>query len=110
MKIFTHGGSISNTYFQNNIFATKKQLIKVFGPLDYNDENGDKTTQEWVLTFFDGTIATIYDYEGDAKYHIGGHTKRASALVYLTFSAGKNDIRYLIKAAFTTDPKYLAGI
>ncbi len=45
--------------------------------------SGDKTTQEWVLEFSDGTVATIYDWKeyetpmGIYDWHVGGLSKQA---------------------------------
>lgn len=77
---FTVGGDPSGTCFQGEIHATYAKLVSVFGEPQHGPDSNDmdKVTCEWVITFNDGTIATIYDWKLDStprdKYgwHIGG--------------------------------------
>jgi hypothetical protein len=93
---FTKGGAIGGTSYQGSITCTREELLKAFGtPAYYDLYSGDKVTVEWVLTFSDGTIATVYDYKRlelgeDAeaiplferfKWNIGGLTPQAAELV-----------------------------
>ena len=61
-----------------------KTLVKKLGKPHYT--NGDKVTAEWDI-IIDGVVATIYDWKepktpkGSYNWHIGGHDKKAVALV-----------------------------
>ena len=77
--------SANGTCLQGYIETTYDQLVKVFGkPANLE---GDKVTVEWSILFFDGTIATIYDWKlsetpmGVYRWHIGGKSQRAVELV-----------------------------
>ena len=67
------------------------QLVAVFGE---PEGGGDKTTVEWVLSFEDGTVATIYDWKLDEtptsmyNWHIGGVNNTAVTRVTSTFKQG----------------------
>lgn len=58
---------------------TVTTLKKIFGN-PAKDGADEKTTIAWHITFFDGTIATIYDYRG-CKWSIGGFSPKAAELV-----------------------------
>lgn len=70
----------NGTSLQGYVRTTYAQLVDLFGN---GMGAGDKTTQEWVLEFDDGTIATIYDwktYETPMdlyEWHVGGTSKQA---------------------------------
>lgn len=82
---FTKGGNCNMTSLQGYIRASYDQLVAVFGEPEYgpDDTGGDKVTCEWVISFEDGTVATIYDWkEYNTPYHmydwhIGGKSKEA---------------------------------
>jgi hypothetical protein len=73
---FTRGGLRNGTGLVGYVETTYEDLKEAFG-LPY-DRNGDKTTCEWVLTFGDGQVATIYDWKMERtpirkyRWHIGG--------------------------------------
>jgi len=73
---FTRGGQRNGTGLVGYVETTYQDLIEAFG-LPY-ERNGDKTTCEWVLTFGDGQVATIYDWKmprtpmDKYMWHIGG--------------------------------------
>ena len=73
---FTRGGQRNGTGLVGYVETTYKDLIEAFG-LPYV-RDGDKVTCEWVLTFGDGQVATIYDWKmpqtplGKYMWHIGG--------------------------------------
>jgi hypothetical protein len=74
----------SGTHLQGYVNTTYDNLVALFGN---SLGSGDKTTQEWILEFDDGTVATIYDWKeydtpmGRYDWHIGGTSKQAVALV-----------------------------
>ena len=93
MKTFVNDEaiSISGTSLMGYIKTTYSDLVEKFGEPTY--ENGDKTTVEWSLQFFDGdtgdfVTATIYDWKmhgtpfGEYNWHIGGHGMEAVDEVY----------------------------
>jgi hypothetical protein len=47
--------------------TTYARLVEVFGQPDYF--GGDKVDAEWVLTFADGIVATIYNYKDGRAYN-----------------------------------------
>lgn len=75
---------LNGSHLQGYVETTFAKLEKVFGP---SQGEGDKTTQNWVLEFEDGTIATIYDWKtystpkGRFEWHVGGFDKKAVELV-----------------------------
>jgi hypothetical protein len=87
---FTQGTwtEANGTCLQGHVEAYYHQLVAVFGE---PEGGGDKTTVEWVLSFEDGTVATIYDwkeYETPTdlyRWHIGGRNSRAVDLVNQAF-------------------------
>ena len=77
------GGEISGSSLKGYIETTYRDLLSVFGePIYGPDADGDKTTCEWVITFKDGKVGTIYDYNttdtpGDLyDWHIGGNSPK----------------------------------
>jgi len=82
---FTSTGNSNMTSLKGEFPITFAELAEIFGRPKYgpNCYDLDKVTCEWVLTFDDGTIATIYDYKtnqtpmGEYEWHIGGHDARA---------------------------------
>lgn len=91
MKFKTHA-DVHGTHLQGYITAYFHQLVEVFGEPTYG---GDKVTAEWMLTFEDGTIATIYDWKeyatpmGEYRWHIGGHSPAAVWAVIDAFETQK---------------------
>jgi hypothetical protein len=91
---FTQGTwtEANGTSLQGYVEAYYHQLVEVFGE---PEGGGDKTTVEWVLSFEDGTVATIYDwkeYETPTdlyRWHIGGRNSRSVNLVNQTFKQVK---------------------
>lgn len=97
MNFTTHNDDIrmngGGTGLQGYVTVPYKKLVKIFGePLD---GDGYKVDAEWIITFEDGTVATIYNYKDGKNYngssgmvtnritewHIGGADKRAVTLV-----------------------------
>lgn len=82
MEVKVHDGftAINGTHLQGYVETTYDRLVDLFGD---SLGGGDKTTQEWVLEFSDGTIATIYDWKtyntpmGMYDWHVGGKSKQA---------------------------------
>ena len=81
---FTNGGSANMTSYKGDVTTTFAELVAIFGKPKYGpNADLDKTTCEWVLTYEDGTVATIYDWMatrtpmGHFKWHIGGYDERA---------------------------------
>jgi len=73
------GNKANSTFFQGIIATDTNALYKAFGfPQVYLE---GKTKFEWILKFFDGTIATIYDYKDDVAWHVGGFDENALKLV-----------------------------
>lgn len=70
----------NGTHLQGYVRTTYAQLVDLFGE---GVGAGDKTTQEWILEFNDGTVATIYDWkeyetpEYLYDWHVGGTSKQA---------------------------------
>lgn len=83
MEVKAHDSWISaanGTHLQGYVETTYDRLVELFG---VGLGSGDKTTQEWILEFSDGTVATVYDWKeystplGMYSWHIGGTTKQA---------------------------------
>jgi hypothetical protein len=75
------GGESSGTSRQGLVDATYEQLVAAFGePIYGPDLDGDKVTCEWVITFSDKKVATIYDWKNDGTprelyaWHVGGNS------------------------------------
>ena len=94
---FTKGGDVTMTCLQEVFPATYEELVGCFGEPEEGD--GYKVQAEWILTFEDGTVATIYDWkmgecywgEGEGvppqqvgEWHIGGYSKAAALRVRAT--------------------------
>jgi len=94
------GGELTGTSLKGYIETTYEQLESVFGEPMYgpNDTDGDKITCEWLITFQDGTVATIYDWKVDEtpfdlySWHIGGNNNKAKDYVG-TLMRGKGDVK-----------------
>jgi hypothetical protein len=78
------GGEITGTSLKGYVETTYAELYRVFGDPYYgpNDEDADKITCEWIITFGDGKVATIYDWKNEATpddlydWHIGGSDRK----------------------------------
>ena len=95
MQFITHNDepiNINGTSRQGYIDCTYNQLTRLFGEPDPGQlNNGYKVDWEWMLTFADGTIATIYNWKNGPNYcgedgltetqihkwHVGGFTPQA---------------------------------
>lgn len=73
-------GECSGTSLRGQWYTTYDRLVEVFGePTLGPNDDGDKVSCLWVIEFYDGEIATIYDwktYETPVmpySWHIGGH-------------------------------------
>ena len=94
------GGEINGTSLKGYIETTYDELKSVFGDPYYGpDADGDKTTCEWVITFKDGKVVTIYDYKAGEvtptdlyDWHIGGNSPKVLDYV-ATLMAGKGTPR-----------------
>lgn len=80
-KVLDHFPSKANgTHLQGSTYTTFDTLVELLGE---SSGSGDKVTQEWIIEFSDGTIATIYDWKeystpmGLYDWHIGGHSRIA---------------------------------
>lgn len=77
-------GDAVNTSYKGFINCYYEELVKAFGK---PSKGSDKSTCEWVITFEDGTICTIYDWKTVSTpmlmygWHIGGRTIRSVSLV-----------------------------
>lgn len=80
VKVHDGFGAINGTHLQGYVETTFEHLVELFGD---SLGGGDKTTQEWVVEFSDGTIATVYDWKeyetpmGMYHWHVGGTSKQA---------------------------------
>lgn len=63
---------ISGEILQGSIKASYAELCKVFGPAMKGDS--EKTDVQWLIRFGDGTIATIYTWEGEPVFRAGQDT------------------------------------
>ena len=85
----TYTNEVGGTHYQGEIDVSYDKLVETFGePTDGDDY---KTQKEWVIKFYDGTIATIYDWKWGYEYNgedgthytnvptwnIGGFSKQA---------------------------------
>lgn len=83
MKFTTGNADINGTHLQGTFWGTRREIEAVFGKPNFEDE-GDKVTTEWDITFANGTVATIYDWkryeygapamDEEEEWHIGGRT------------------------------------
>jgi len=79
---------INGSSFQGYAYATKQQLIDVFGAPELYSSPESKTTHQWVINI-EGVLCTIYDYKENLDtgkieaWHIGGFVAAASTLVNL---------------------------
>ena len=86
---FKKTNEVDGTHLVGYVETTFAELVKTFGEPHYGESGDGKTTAEWALQFYDGTIATIYDWKEPKtpkkKYdwHIGGHTDYAVVFVKL---------------------------
>lgn len=83
---FTMGGDANMTSLEGYIRTSYADLVGCFGEPTC-DGDGYKVDAEWVITFADGVVATIYNYKDGPNYcgadgtpvenirewHIGGH-------------------------------------
>jgi hypothetical protein len=88
----------NNTSLVGHIKVDYNKLVELFGYPD--DGDGYKVDAEWSIMFFDGTIATIYNYKNGKNYlgkvgqrtkdmnhwNVGGHNEKALIYVESTLS------------------------
>ena len=94
------GGEMTGTSLKGYIETTYEQLESVLGEPVYgpNDTDGDKITCEWIITFQDGTVATVYDWKvGETpmdlySWHIGGNNNKSKDYIG-TLMRGKGDLK-----------------
>lgn len=93
MLFMTAEADVNGTSLQGGFIATRAEIEAVFGqPVYDTQDEWEKVTTEWNITFTDGTVATIYDWKRygmgaplmNEKYewHIGGRTSDAVTLVF----------------------------
>ena len=84
---FKMGGDVNGTSLQGYIDTSYDVLRGCFG-LPTCDGDGYKVDAEWIITFADGVVATIYNWKNGHNYcgwdgldteditnwHIGGHS------------------------------------
>ncbi len=108
---WTRSGSPVGTHRMGYVYVSYSKVVEVFGEPEYHGDRGDsRVIFEWVITFADGTVATIYDYKQSKLYgddpdaptpdemktlpsfewHIGGKDHRAVELVQSVLN-GKGD-------------------
>lgn len=84
VKVVDNYSAANGTHLQGYVNTTYAQLVALFGQ---GMGAGDKTTQEWILEFDNGAVATIYDWkecctpEGMYAWHVGGTQRTVVALV-----------------------------
>ncbi len=86
---------------QGNIETSYSVLVNCFGEPN-SDGDGYKVQKEWMIKFYDGTYATIYDWkEGDSyngegqgthytdvtDWHIGGMSQKSVSSVHAAMEA-----------------------
>ena len=94
------GGEMTGTSLKGYIETTYEQLEGVLGEPVYgpNESDADKITCEWVITFQDGTVATVYDWKvGETpmdlySWHIGGNNNKSKDYIG-TLMRGKGDLK-----------------
>lgn len=107
-KSWTSGGNAEGTHLQGYAPYKYSRIVEVFGEPTHTDfSDGSRVVFEWVMTFKDGTVATIYEYKSSSLYgddedaptpeqmresftdwHIGGKTHRAVDLVLAALNGG----------------------
>ena len=76
-NIATDGEIANGTSLVGYITTTYDALVEKLG-LPRNGSADHKTTAQWILTFEDGTVGTIYDWKLSStpknpyKWHVGG--------------------------------------
>jgi len=81
---------VSGTYLQGYLYASYKELVKVFGEPNYGRSPDGKIQVEWCLKIND-TIVTIYDYKENVppeevtEWHIGGNSRDDAATETISF-------------------------
>lgn len=87
------GGDVSGTGFRGYVLTDYNTIVKTFGePYYVSDDPDDKVPAEWVITFKDGKVATIYVYKTKGvvpkepyRWHVGGNStdmvERVAALL-----------------------------
>lgn len=76
------GGEMTGTGLQGYVNTDYKTLVKTFGePYYVSDDPTDKVAAEWVITFKDSKVATIYVYRTKGvipketyRWHVGGQS------------------------------------
>lgn len=94
------GGEMTGSSLKGYIETKYADLVSVFGAPYYGpDDEGDKITCEWVITFRDGKVATIYDWKvGEVTptdlydWHVGGTSPKVLDYV-ATLMMGKGTPR-----------------
>lgn len=102
VKPWTRGGDPDGTHRVGYAHVPYSKVVEVFGEPRYLGDQADhRVIFEWVMTFADGAVATIYDYKQSKLYgddpdaptpdemkllpsfewHIGGKSQRAVELV-----------------------------
>ena len=83
---FKMGGDVNMTSLQGYIRTNYETLVGCFGEPTC-DGDGYKVDAEWIITFADGVVATIYNWKNGRNYcgaegldvedikewHVGGH-------------------------------------
>ena len=86
--------------------ANYSDLVKCFGLPDKVNEISDKVSAEWVLSFIDGSIVTIYDwktskgycgasgvdYQDNIHWHIGGTDSSVDAAQLIVNALSINEV------------------
>lgn len=103
------GGEASGTSLLGYVVTDYDTILKTFGEPIY--VGGDKVPVEWVITFKDGKVATIYVYriaeipKGQYRWHVGGRNyevvDRVAALLGTTPSGD------LVQESLTPDGEFL---
>lgn len=87
------GGEMTGTSLVGYVVTTYDKIVNTFGePYYTSDDPTDKVPAEWVITFKDGKVATIYVYKTggvvpkeEYRWHVGGNSRdvlgRVSALL-----------------------------
>jgi hypothetical protein len=64
---FKQGGEVGGTSLQGYVTTTYADLVQTFGE-PTRDGDGYKVDAEWIITFADGVVATIYNYKDGRNY------------------------------------------